>query len=182
MTNALIQQSADLANRPDSMLVTTIPTVPGYRITEVKGIVRGNTVRARNVGRDIIAVFKSLVGGEIAEYTKLMAESREQALDRMRAEAYRAMGQDWAAEADLNAVASITRARLNEAEQSLGRGGGGQPAVSAPVTVSAAASPARTPNRFAKPKSSPLQSPIILATGAITIVGVLGTVVVMILF
>lgn len=101
---------------------------------------------------------------------------------RMRAEAYRAMGQDWAAEADLNAVASITRARLNEAEQSLGRGGGGQPAVSAPVTVSAAASPARTPNRFAKPKSSPLQSPIILATGAITIVGVLGAVVVMILF
>jgi len=69
------------------MLVTTTPTVPGYRITAVKGIVRGNTVRARNVGRDIIAVFKSLVGGEIAEYTKLMAESREQALDRMRAEA-----------------------------------------------------------------------------------------------
>ena len=87
MTNELIQQSADLANRPDSMLVTTIPTVPGYRITAVKGIVRGNTVRARNVGRDIVAVFKSLVGGEISEYTKLMAESREQALDRMRAEA-----------------------------------------------------------------------------------------------
>ena len=87
MTNELIQQSADLAHRPDSMLVTTIPTVPGYRITAVKGIVRGNTVRARNVGRDIVAVFKSLVGGEISEYTKLMAESREQALDRMRAEA-----------------------------------------------------------------------------------------------
>ena len=87
MTNALIQQSADLANRPDSMLVTTTPTVPGYKVTAVKGIVRGNTVRARNVGRDIIAVFKSLVGGEIAEYTKLMAESREQALDRIRAEA-----------------------------------------------------------------------------------------------
>ena len=87
MTNALIQQSADLAHRPDSMLLTTTPTVPGYRITEVKGIVRGNTVRARNVGRDIIATLKSLVGGEISEYTKLMAESREQALDRMRAEA-----------------------------------------------------------------------------------------------
>jgi uncharacterized protein YbjQ (UPF0145 family) len=70
------------------MLVTTIPTVPGYRVTAVQGIVRGNTVRARNVGRDIIAVFKSLIGGEIAEYTKLMAESREQALDRMRAEAF----------------------------------------------------------------------------------------------
>jgi uncharacterized protein YbjQ (UPF0145 family) len=87
MTNALIQQSADLANRPDSMLITTTPSVPGYRVTAVKGIVRGNTVRARNVGRDIVAAFKSLVGGEISEYTKLMAESREQALDRMRAEA-----------------------------------------------------------------------------------------------
>ena len=87
MTNALINQSADLANRPDSMLVTTTPTVPGYKVTDVKGLVRGNTVRARNVGRDIFAVFKSLVGGEISEYTKLMAESREQALDRLRAEA-----------------------------------------------------------------------------------------------
>ncbi len=87
MTTALIQHAADIDTRPDAMLVTTTPTVPGYTITEVKGLVRGNTVRARNVGRDIFAVFKSLVGGEIAEYTKLMAESREQALDRLRAEA-----------------------------------------------------------------------------------------------
>jgi uncharacterized protein YbjQ (UPF0145 family) len=69
------------------MLITTTPTVPGYQVTSVKGIVRGNTVRARNIGRDILASFKSLLGGEITEYTKLMAESREQALDRMRAEA-----------------------------------------------------------------------------------------------
>ena len=87
MTNAILHHSAELSTRPDSLLVTTIPTVPGYRVTKVLGLVRGNTVRARNVGRDIFAVFKSLVGGEIAEYTKLMAESREQALDRLRAEA-----------------------------------------------------------------------------------------------
>ena len=54
---------------------------------ETLGLVRGNTIRARNIGHDITAAFKSIVGGEISEYTKMMAESREQALDRMRAEA-----------------------------------------------------------------------------------------------
>ncbi len=87
MTNALTA-AADLANRPDDgMLLFTTDITPGYRVVKVVGLVRGNTIRARHVGNDIIAAFRTLVGGEITEYTKMMAESREQSLDRMRAEA-----------------------------------------------------------------------------------------------
>ncbi len=67
------------------MIVTTSSEIPGKEIHEILGIVEGNTIRARNLGRDILAFLKSLIGGEIEEYTKLMAESREQALDRMKA-------------------------------------------------------------------------------------------------
>lgn len=69
------------------MIVTTSSTIAGQRVTRTLGIVRGNTIRARHLGRDIMAGLKNLVGGEIEEYTKMMAESREQALDRMIAEA-----------------------------------------------------------------------------------------------
>lgn len=62
-------------------------------ITEHVGLVRGNTIRARHLGRDILAAFRNIVGGEIHDYTKLLAESREQALDRMVDEA-RALGAD----------------------------------------------------------------------------------------
>ena len=65
------------------MLVTTTDFVPNKEITEILGVARGSTVRARNVGRDITAWFKNIVGGELAEYTKLQADSREQALQRM---------------------------------------------------------------------------------------------------
>lgn len=65
------------------MIITTIETVPGKDISESVGLVRGSTVRARNFGRDIFAGFKNLVGGEISEYTKLQAQSREEALQRM---------------------------------------------------------------------------------------------------
>ncbi len=75
------------------MLMTTQDTFADHDITETLGIVRGNTVRARNVGRDILAGLRNLVGGEIIEYTKMMAESREQALDRMLANA-RTLGAD----------------------------------------------------------------------------------------
>ena len=68
-------------------LVQDRPQVPGQRIVRVVGLVRGNTVRARNVGRDILAGIKSIVGGEVATYTAMLAQSREQALDRLRAEA-----------------------------------------------------------------------------------------------
>jgi len=69
------------------MIVVTTFEIPGRRIRRTLGLVRGNTVRARHLGRDILAVFRNLVGGEVHEYTKLMAECREQALDRMIQEA-----------------------------------------------------------------------------------------------
>ena len=65
------------------MLVVTSPEIPEKKIVKTLGIVKGNTIRARHIGKDIRAVFKNIVGGEIQEYTKLMAESREQAIDRM---------------------------------------------------------------------------------------------------
>ncbi len=75
------------------MIVVTTETISNKRITETLGLVRGNTIRARHVGRDILAGLRTLVGGEIHEYAKLLAESREQALDRMVAEA-RELGAD----------------------------------------------------------------------------------------
>ena len=69
------------------MIMTPAATIAGHRVTETLGLVRGNTIRARHLGRDIVAGLKSLVGGEIEEYTKMMAEAREQALARMRSEA-----------------------------------------------------------------------------------------------
>ncbi|MBE0447323.1 MAG: YbjQ family protein [Actinobacteria bacterium] len=65
------------------MLITTQDELAGYEITETLGLVRGNTVRARHVGKDILASFRTVIGGEVDEYTKLLAESREQAIDRM---------------------------------------------------------------------------------------------------
>ena len=71
------------------MLITTTETLPGKKILESFGIARGSTVRARNVGKDIFAAFKNIIGGEIEEYTKLQADSREQALSRMIADGER---------------------------------------------------------------------------------------------
>ena len=71
------------------MIVTTTDNIPGKKIVKTFGLVRGNTIRARHAGKDIMAALKNLVGGEIIEYTKLMAESREQAIDRMIDEAKR---------------------------------------------------------------------------------------------
>ena len=69
------------------MLITTSETIANYRVVKTLGLVRGNTVRARHVGKDILAGLRNIVGGEIHEYAKLIAESREQTLDRMIAEA-----------------------------------------------------------------------------------------------
>lgn len=72
-----------------TITTTTTESIPGREITEVIDIVRGSTVRARHIGNDIVAGLRNIVGGEITEYTKLMAESREQALARMLADAER---------------------------------------------------------------------------------------------
>ena len=65
------------------MIITTTNEVPGRATLEVLGIAKGTTVRSRHLGRDILAAFRGVVGGEITELTKLLAEAREQALDRM---------------------------------------------------------------------------------------------------
>ncbi|MBL1281363.1 MAG: YbjQ family protein [Fluviicola sp.] len=65
------------------MIVTNTENIPNKQVVEILGIARGSTVRARSIGRDIFAGFKNIVGGEISEYTKLQAQSREEALERM---------------------------------------------------------------------------------------------------
>jgi uncharacterized protein YbjQ (UPF0145 family) len=75
------------------MLITNTETIPNKEIVEILGIARGSTVRARNVGRDILAGLKNIIGGEIEEYTQLQAQSREQALHRLIQDAER-MGAD----------------------------------------------------------------------------------------
>ena len=67
----------------DDILLTNIETVPGRRMVEHYGLVSGNTIRARNIGKDIGASLKNLVGGELKAYTELLQESRQQAIDRM---------------------------------------------------------------------------------------------------
>ena len=69
------------------MIIVNTESVAGYKITAVKGLVQGNTVRAKNVGRDLMAGLKNLVGGELKGYTELLTESRQQAMNRMEAEA-----------------------------------------------------------------------------------------------
>jgi|TARA_Y100000996_G_scaffold380214_1_gene333945 uncharacterized protein YbjQ (UPF0145 family) len=71
------------------MIIVNTPDIPNKNIIETLGIARGSTVRARNVGQDIFAGLKNIIGGEISEYTKLQAQSREQALQRMQDDAER---------------------------------------------------------------------------------------------
>ena len=65
------------------MIVTTTEQVEGKRIVKTIGMVRGSTIRAKHIGKDIMAAFRNIAGGEITEYTKMMAEAREEALNRM---------------------------------------------------------------------------------------------------
>ena len=69
------------------MIVVTTPGVPGANATETLGMVRGSSIRTRHLGRDVIAVMRNIAGGEVKEYTKMLAEAREQAIDRMIEEA-----------------------------------------------------------------------------------------------
>ncbi len=69
------------------MIVVTSETIANKRLVKTLGLVRGNTIRARHIGKDIMAGFRNIVGGEVHEYSKLIGESREQAIDRMVTEA-----------------------------------------------------------------------------------------------
>lgn len=75
--------NAEQRETPKKLILTTSDLIPGCTITETLGLVRGSTVRARHLGHDIIASFKRMVGGEVDDYTKLLAEAREQAIDRL---------------------------------------------------------------------------------------------------
>jgi len=75
------------------MILSTTPEIAGRRIVTTLGLVRGNTIRARALGRDIMAVMRAIAGGEVVEYTKMLAEAREQAIDRMIEDA-EALGAD----------------------------------------------------------------------------------------
>ncbi|MBZ0114128.1 MAG: YbjQ family protein [Thermoanaerobaculia bacterium] len=65
------------------MIIATTETIAGKRIVKTLGMVRGNTIRARHLGKDIMATLRNMVGGEVSEYTKLLGEAREQAIDRL---------------------------------------------------------------------------------------------------
>ncbi len=93
------------------MIMVTTDFVPGKKITKTLGLVRGNTIRARHIGKDIKAALRNIVGGEITDYTKMMAESREQALDRMVEEA-----QSLGANAIINVRFSTSMIMQNAAE------------------------------------------------------------------
>ncbi len=69
------------------MIVVNTETIPGHTIREIKGLVQGNTIRAKHLGRDFAAGLKNLVGGELVGYTELLVEARRQALERMLAQA-----------------------------------------------------------------------------------------------
>jgi uncharacterized protein YbjQ (UPF0145 family) len=77
----------------NDILLCTTENIHGRRIVETLGLVKGNTIRARHLGRDVRAALRMLVGGEISDYTKMIAESREQAIDRM-CDLARGMGAD----------------------------------------------------------------------------------------
>lgn len=98
------------------MIITTTDFIPGKEIVEVIDIARGSTVRARHIGRDIFAGLRNIVGGEISEYTQMMAEAREHALERMTADAERI-----GADAVIN-VRFATAATMNMASEVLAYG------------------------------------------------------------
>ncbi|MEZ4417341.1 MAG: YbjQ family protein [Gemmatimonadota bacterium] len=75
------------------MILATIESIPGQRIVQVLGLVRGASIRARHIGQDIVATMRNITGGELFEYTKVLAEAREEAIDRMTEEA-RVLGAD----------------------------------------------------------------------------------------
>ncbi len=100
-------EGLDVFERRQGMIVVNTETIPGRKILQIKGLVQGNTVRAKHVGRDIAASLKNLIGGELTGYTELLVESRREAMARMLAQA-----QQLGANAVVNvrfATSSITR-------------------------------------------------------------------------
>ena len=84
---APVSKGGSLQAARTEILLTTTEQLPGFEIVRIIGLVRGNTVRTRNIGADLLAGFKTIVGGEVRQYTAMLSQSREQSLDRLRAEA-----------------------------------------------------------------------------------------------
>ena len=93
------------------MIVVNTETIPGREIGEVLGLVRGNTIRAKHLGKDIMAGLRNIVGGELTEYTEMISEAREEALNRMIAEAEKLK-----ADAVVNVRFSTTQVAASAAE------------------------------------------------------------------
>ena len=87
MSEQLIPVPGQVLAKGQKLLISTTDSIPNYRVIRTLGLVRGNTVRARNFGRDFLAGLKSMVGGEVRTYTAMLAQSREQSLDRVVLEA-----------------------------------------------------------------------------------------------
>ena len=136
------------------MIVVNTETIPGLDIVAVKGLVQGNTIRAKHLGRDITASLKNLVGGELTQYTELLTESRRQAVERMIQQA-----QELGADAIVN-VRFTTSSIAAGAAELYAYGTAVTTARSTSTTVSPSSTPASTPRPATGPASSPPPPPV----------------------
>ena len=132
------------------MIVVNTETIPGYDIVAVKGLVQGNTIRAKHLGRDITASLKNLVGGELTQYTELLTESRRQAVERMIQQA-----QELGADAIVN-VRFTTSSIAAGAAELYAYGTAVTTARSTSTTVTPASTPASTPRPATGPPPPPV--------------------------
>jgi uncharacterized protein YbjQ (UPF0145 family) len=134
------------------MIVVNTETIPGYDIVAVKGLVQGNTIRAKHLGRDITASLKNLVGGELTQYTELLTESRRQAVERMIQQA-----QELGADAIVNVRFTTSSIAAGAAEL---YAYGTAVTTARSTTASPDSTPASTPRSATGPASAPPPPPV----------------------
>lgn len=134
------------------MIVVNTETIPGYDIVAVKGLVQGNTIRAKHLGRDITASLKNLVGGELTQYTELLTESRRQAVERMIQQA-----QELGADAIVNVRFTTSSIAAGAAEL---YAYGTAVTTARSTTGSPDSTPASTPRSATGPASAPPPPPV----------------------
>lgn len=138
------------------MIVVNTETIPGYEIVEVKGLVQGNTIRAKHLGRDITASLKNLVGGELTQYTELLTESRRQAVERMIQQA-----QQLGADAVVNVRFTTSSIAAGAAELYAYGTAVNLVQVPSPMVAQAASAPAVPPRATGGPASAPPPPPAV---------------------
>lgn len=134
------------------MIVVNTETIPGFDIVAVKGLVQGNTIRAKHLGRDITASLKNLVGGELTQYTELLTESRRQAVERMIQQA-----QELGADAIVNVRFTTSSIAAGAAEL---YAYGTAVTTARSTTGSPGSTPASTPRSATGPASAPPPPPV----------------------